>query len=157
MMAATTVTGSAYGFNNGNNSGGDDSGCGDGNGDIDRGSGGDGDTNGSSGGNGCSDGGSFGDSESDGRDGDSDGISRGDGNSNGSGNSGNNGITVSLIPFLADCCISPTAITVAANRHRDHDRPCHCPRSCHRTALALTLATATCHLPLLPSSPQPPP
>jgi hypothetical protein len=145
MMAAMTVIGSGYGCDNGNDGGGDDGGCGDSNGDTDHGSGGDGNTDNSSGGNGCSDGCSFGDSESNGGDGDSDSVSHGDGDSDGSGDSGNNGIAVSLVPFLVDCCISPTAIIVAPNRHRNHDRPCHRPHPCHHTTLTLALATATPH------------
>jgi hypothetical protein len=49
-MAAMTVAGSGYGCNNGDDGGSDDSGCGDGNGDIYHGSGSDGNTNSSSGG-----------------------------------------------------------------------------------------------------------
>jgi hypothetical protein len=48
---------------------------------------------------------------------DSDGVSCEDGNSNGSGDSSNNSIAVSVVPFLVDCCIPLTAITVAAKRH----------------------------------------
>jgi hypothetical protein len=148
MMAATTVTGSGYGCNNGDDGGSDDSGCGGGDGDTSRGSGGDSDTVGSSGGDGNSEGGSFGDSESDGGDGNSDSVSRRGGDSDGSSESSNNGITVSLVPFLVECCISPITITVATDRHRDRDRPCHrphpcpCPRPCH------------CPLPLPPVSPK---
>ncbi len=54
MMAATTVTGSGYGCDNGNDVGGDDAGCGDGDGDTNRGSGGDRNTVGGSGGDGNS-------------------------------------------------------------------------------------------------------
>ncbi len=142
MMTATTVTGSSYGCDNGNDGVGDDGGCGDRDGETNRGSGGDSNTVGGSGGDGNSNSGSVGDSESDGGDGDSDSVSRGDGNCDGSSESENNSIAVSLIPILVDCCISPTAITVAANCHRDRDRPCHRPHPRHHTTLALALATA---------------
>jgi hypothetical protein len=49
----------------------------------------------------------------------------------------NNSITDSVVPFLADCCIPPTAITVAANRSCPRHHLCHCycsmPR-CQATA-----------------------
>jgi hypothetical protein len=127
IMAVTMVTGSGYSCDNGNHGSSDDGSCGDCDGNTDCCSGGDGNTNGCSGGNGCNDGGSVRDSESDGRDGDSNGISHGDRDSNGSGDSGNNGIAVSIIPILIDCFISPTAITVAADRHCNRNRPCHRP------------------------------
>jgi hypothetical protein len=60
MMVATTVTGSGYGCDNGDNGGGDDGGCSDSNGNTNFGSGIDDDTDGSSGGDGYSNGGSLG-------------------------------------------------------------------------------------------------
>jgi hypothetical protein len=137
VIMAVTVTGSGYSCDNGDHGGSDDSGCGDCDGDTNRGSGGDGNTNGCSGGDGCNDGGSVCNSERIGRDGNSNGVSCGDGDSNGSRGSGDNGIAVSVIPSLVDCCISPTTITVAADRHCDCNCPCHRPHPCHRTALAL--------------------